>query len=1005
MTDFVNYTPIDLKSLLTNIENVQYNPSNIQSTILTALSDSSNGLINIVDPSNPFIFLLESACVCTTAAINESDLNTKRQYSKLAVTPDDLYLHMSDKDFVNKFAIPSTTSFTIMIELNSLLNNLVDSPLDNGKKVVIPRNTVFTVNGVDFSLQYPIQVLLFNNTGLYQISYDTTTMSPLQDLVSNIISYDFRNDSQGNKFISFVVPVNQFTVLSSQYTLQASTYFSQIVNFTQNYYYARVYYQNNNTNGKWVEIQTTHTTQVFDPLIVTALLKVVGQQVNISIPQVYINSGLISGTIRVDVYETQGNLNINMSNYNMTAFSTTFMAIDTNDNNAYTQAMNNVISIIYSDQIVNGGVSAVPFNTLRTQVINNTSGPINVPITGAQLDNTINVNGFNLVKNIDLVTNRTMLTIQALPKPTNSILITPMCIAMNTFITTFTALRQLINTVGNNDILDNTVQLADGSIVGRMTITPDTLYLNTNGQISIYADPQVAIIKASSIVDQVPIVNSMDFMFSPFYYVLDNTNGEFVVRAYVLDEPLAYDIDFVSQNPTASVSVNTNSFGLNTYSGGYKLVVTVKSDAIYKAIADSNIGIQLAYTPYGQTSLAYLNGTLVKDSHGNALLVNGERQFEFIIKTNFDVDSNDNLILNNFVMNVNNAINGGTPLTNQFTLLHYTNSVPIGFIPDSSNTLLGSIGTPKGSVVITYEKMFLTFGKSLTNLWTNCRSISNASSYQTYPHDVYMTYTQDVYNTDPTTGSIFTIINDSMLDPPYRVNYNILHKAGEVVLNSNNLPIKLHSAGDVMLDTQGKPLPMSNVDILRSFDMLFMQGVYFFTNDSIYVNYITEVKNTLVNWITNSISNIQKIMLEKTIPYFYAQKAMGMVTVLDRNGKTVQIEARQNFSVDLYVNDTVYNNPDMRTSLETQTVITLNNALLKTTISVSDIVNTLKTLFGGNVLGINLSGLGGSANYEILTLINEQETLSINKKLIDRGDGFMVTKESVNISFFNHTIL
>ena len=57
MTDFVNYTPIDLKSLLTNIENVQYNPSNIQSTILTALSDSSNGLINIVDPSNPFIFL------------------------------------------------------------------------------------------------------------------------------------------------------------------------------------------------------------------------------------------------------------------------------------------------------------------------------------------------------------------------------------------------------------------------------------------------------------------------------------------------------------------------------------------------------------------------------------------------------------------------------------------------------------------------------------------------------------------------------------------------------------------------------------------------------------------------------------------------------------------------------------------------------------------------------------------------------------------------------------
>jgi hypothetical protein len=167
----------------------------------------------------------------------------------------------------------------------------------------------------------------------------------------------------------------QFDIITSQSTLQQSTYFSQIINFTNNYYYTRVYYQNNNTGNKWIELPTTYTAQVFDPLVATALLKVVGQQVNVYIPQVYVNTGLISGTIRIDVYETQGNINIDMSNYNMTAFNTTFMAIDTNDNNAYTQAINNVISIIYSDQLVNGGINSVSFDNLRASVINNTVGP------------------------------------------------------------------------------------------------------------------------------------------------------------------------------------------------------------------------------------------------------------------------------------------------------------------------------------------------------------------------------------------------------------------------------------------------------------------------------------------------------------------------------------------------------------------------------------------------------------------------------------------------------
>ena len=342
MPDFLNYTPIDLKTLLNNITAVQYNPSSIKTAVLTALSDSSNGLIDIVDPSNPFVFLLESACVCASAAINENDLNTYRTYSKLAVTPNDVYAHMSDVDYINQFAVPTTANFTVMIEENSFAANAKPSQTENGTKIIIPRNTVVSVNGVSFSLQYPVQILKYNTTGLYQVSYDTTIISPLQDLISNIIPYIKRTDSNKNSYISFTLPLTQFDVISSQFDITKGT-FSNLVNFNTNYYYCRVYYQNANTNGKWVEVPTTYSQQVFDPTVLTAVIKVVGNTVNISIPQIYITTNKISGTVRTDIYETNGNLQLDMSNFNIQAFNTSFLAFDLNDNNQYTQALNNTV--------------------------------------------------------------------------------------------------------------------------------------------------------------------------------------------------------------------------------------------------------------------------------------------------------------------------------------------------------------------------------------------------------------------------------------------------------------------------------------------------------------------------------------------------------------------------------------------------------------------------------------------------------------------------------------
>ena len=1045
MPNFNSPTPTLFSDLLNDVQVVQYDPSSCLTTVINALQSATNGQIIIVDPSNPFVWGLSASSVMTCAAIAEMDLLNSRLYAKNAMIPEDVYMHMCDKDFINQFAEPTKAVFTFLIELNSFQANSVDNYSLGGKCIKIARNTQVTVNGVNFSLQYPINIVQLYGSGGYQASYDTSSLSPLQSLPTNIIPTSFRSNvtsSTGtNQYLTFDIPMTQFDIITSNFPIEVSKPFKQstTLNPNNNYWYCRVYYQNTSTKGGWVEIETSYTDQVFDSLSPTALISIIGNQVNVEIPLVYVNTNLISGYIRIDVYETIGSLMMDLSNYNVNNSQINFLAIDSLDSDIYTAAMNNAFFMCYSATQINGGLDAIPFSTLRKNVINNTTGPIVIPITNAQLDTKVSENGFSIIKNIDLVTDRKFLVTQALPLPSNDRLITPMCTSMFTLMTSMSQLKMLAVSNINNDIWDNTQINNNGDIIGRITIGPKTLYLYNNGLLSIYPDAQVAAIINSSVDNITTIVNELDFLFSPFYYVFDNTGDQFNVKAYDLDSPSANGLDFISQNSTANCVVSTSAYGLNAVSNGYKLTITVASDALYKSIPDANVGLQLSFIPYGETVLAYMNGKLLTDSNGVAVLTNGERTFEFLITSTMDCDSNDNIYLNSFNFQLAGQIPNPTPLTTTFTLLHYTNSVSINFVPDSSNMLLGQVGTPNGAVTITYENMNLVFGTALTYLWTDTRSIVNPNKYQTYSNDVYQTYANDVFELDPITGSAFAFstVNASDITPNMvctissvgttnfesigatdnkvgvgfialgpttgngtitSITTTLKHKAGDPIL-LNGSPILLHSVGDTIF-TNGEPTPLPNQDILRAVDMLMMDGIYFFVTDPIFLYYVIEVKKTFVNWIESSILPIEQSLMEKTSAYFYAEQAMGMVNVLNKNGNALNIEARQTFNVDCYVGSGVVNNSTLTDAIQVSIVQALNTAMTRPQIVMSEIISDLMTSLAGSITGLSISGLGGVNDFGMLTLTNPEQTLSIMKKIINRGDGFLVTTEDVNINFF-----
>lgn len=973
MADITQFKPVSVQQVLANLDQYKYNPMAIQRAALDLLDEVTEGAIDIVDPTNPFIFLMESSAVNTALAIQESMVNLRKQYPRLAQTEDEVYHHMSDDDFIGRFATPTQTRFTFVIQVNDLLSKMVLDPIEDNYKVTIPRNTEFKVDNLTFSLQYPINIRRYHN-GTIQISYDGNVPSPLQTLNGNIIDYSVRRDTSSVDWIFFTIPVHQFAVQSVYYALQKSAVFSQDIVFQDQFYYCRVYYRNTASQNRWIEIQTTHTDQVFDPFNPTAVLKVFDTYLNLFIPTVYLSSEKLSGDLRVDVYTTRGELTVNLSNYKLAAFQTLLKAIDeAADINDYTNALANISYYSYCDQLISGGTNGIDFETLRERVIYNSVGDRQLPITNAQLTAYVDNLGFDLVKNVDAITNRIFLATQRLPKPINTKLITAANIGIATLIANTTELALMDNVKPNGN---------------RLTILSNNLYVLTNGIIRLLSNTEVNALKALTRLSLVETINTGQYIYCPFYYVLDSSIDEFQVRSYNLDYPEASQLSFVSQNQTIQLPVNTGNYALEKITNGYKLTVITKSGNFYKQVADGFVDMQLGYYPDGEKNLAFINGVL------EGTTSEGERIYSFTFETNYDLDSDDRLCLINGKMFTNELLHTWINLDLDIYLFYTTSSVTTNFVPGPIDALIGKFLLPVNSVGVTQEKLTLKLGSSLKNLWSRTRSFPTGLDYQTYPADVPMLYEQRVYETDPNTGSIFSM-------PGGVLTYTVLHEIGDPVLDLSNNPVYKHRAGDVVLDSNGNPVVISLQDVDKEIDMLFVDGKYYFTDDPAFIEYRSELVKVLDTWITQDLISIQNKLLEQTKIYFFPKTTLGSVNVYTDSSATDALPSEQSLIVDLYVNNSVYLDTSIRNSLTQSTIQLLDQYINNTEVNISDIMVALRELYGHSVVSLKVSNLGGNKNYNIITLANEHNRLSLKKKLVLQEDTSLIIKEDVEVNFYN----
>ena len=971
-------TPITVSSILSNIETYATNPAAIQRNIMASLTALTNGTISVVDATNPFVFCLEQSSVNAAAAMQQAAALTRRLYPAAATTVNDLYLHMADTDYVDIFALPTTASFTLMINQQQLLNALVLDPATGIMQVVIPRNTVFYATVIPFSIQYPIIIRLLAHGGL-QIVYDASEPSPLQTLDTNVITYSVLNDPTGIPYITFSIPTQQFDIVELINDVNSTGGFTTVIPFTDEFYYCRVY--GANPDGTWKELQVTYTEMVYDPTIPTAVITVANKQATVTIPVVYITTGLISGKVRIDVYETLGPITQLLGNYVANDFTADFMYLDQNDASIYVAAFTAITGIAtYSQDTTTGGRLALTFEQLQTRVINSAIGPRNIPITPSQIQTTLLDFGYTLVKNIDTITNRIYWATKALPAPTSPNLYTPANASVATIIT---------NTA-NGTTLQGCTTHATG-----MTITSAALIQNINGISALVTKVAYNALTALPLPELCTTVNLGGYTYSPFYYVLDTSTDTFEVRPYYLDTPMIVNRSFIQENPITGLQVSiAATYSIVKLDNGYQLTLSTQSNAAYQALPDNEVFCQLCFSGSAQANNAYMLG--VQQPRVNN---QGERVYIFTMLTDYDIDLNDQLSQSAFTTNATGYIPRSS-LLQSINVLFATNAPESSIVtPTAIDALLGMYQLPAGTIGITNEVLNIQFGYALTTLWNSYRSIVAPIPYQTYAAAVPATYTKTIFQVDPITNASFSIINGVL-------QYNVLHDIGDPILTAEGAPTYLHNAGDPILDpSTGLPIPIANYSTIinRALDLIVIDGVYQFANDAITLNYISQIDNALVTSLTSDLVTINGEALEQTEVYYYPSISKGKVNVIADNGLVVNIDAEQSFIITLYVTTEVYQDTKLISSLQDSTIQTVGNYLAdNATIAVSQIEDSLSLLYGADVIGVKVSGLGGAANYSIVTITDNSTTLSINKILAVQPNNQIAVEENIEIDFVIH---
>lgn len=950
------------------------NPAAIQSIILSSfinkLESAIGDTVTVANPNSGMVATIDSFATMI-AQHGKISVNTgERLTATRATTLKELSRHFSDQDYLNMTASPATLEVALVLGANYLkANALPDGAI---QKVIIPRTTVFMLGGREFGLYYPIEIKI-SSSGTFSAAYDETETNPLFSLSSNVVdTYQYRKN--GIDMVRLVFTVYQFSRYEYVYNVVPATGFNAPnIKFNDKFYAARVYHRSIDTE-KWVEMYTTLADDAHDRSVLTSRIVINDSTVDVVIPYVYFSEGYISNgsEVKVEIYDTLGALDTVISSTDVASSNINF---DLNNAGDYSQVLSNqnyIAWLPYNDAAITGGSNGMSFDEAKDAFVHGAFYN-RAPITNAEVKTALNKNGFTYVNYVDNVTNRTSFAYKQLSGGS----------------------RGPISVINGSVpfIIEDTAAVSSilpFSDLNTYTILPTTMYrYSISGRtFSFVTDSMLEQIAVLGKDDTAALLNAHDTAYTKYpYHLVVYTSDKY---------PLAKSFDLTPDTPVLKLvrENNLSIFGaqvvlgslshLDNGTGGYKLTLAVRLSETMSDIDRSMIYIILTAHD-GDGNTAYLRAQY--DSTNDTADI-----YTVSIPTNYYLSQSGQfrttLQVNGLatIVDVDLSYTWGIRILldpSMVDAMSTNDAVLLEGVPAEYSTLYG----------LTYQTVDLTFGKDLSNGLKNSviRTWSN-QTYVTYLENVYATYAEDVYLRDDNGVPVITISNGVP-------SLELLHRAGDLVLDGNGNPTIQHVAGSYVRDENGQLIVASDRRATYYVDLFGIDSRLYYSQTPADIAYTNALPSLTTSHI-DSVVALKNMWLETTDLFFKPMDTIGTATFGIGDGVTISIDRSLSFSLVVYANAAIITNSAKTDAIANTIISTIksyiaSHAVIDTT---SGIIPAITNAVGSDIISINNFGINGDSELQTLICMDDTRPI-VGATLIVRDDGSYALQDNVIVEF------
>lgn len=946
------------------------NPTNIQKEVLDDVLARYGNTYDIVDPNNVAMHLIEMASSLTSNFAGAAESAIASGNALRAQTTEELAKHMSDYDYVNMYSTPASTYLLLTLDKRYLHENAVAFNT-NYKKVIIPKDTIFSIGDIKFGIYYPIEIRINSTTGACLVVFDTSNSNPLHELNQNIVAFTEQKYLHTSLLI-LKIPVYQFSRSIITEDLLPDRGFAKKYTHTDKFYAVRLF---TTVNNQRVELAQSLAIDTYDPYTPTARLQISPEtnQFSINVPQVYFTAGKMGPQLSIEVFTTKGEMDMDVSAVPSEAITCNFNT--TIENSVYSKILNTVPTVILamsSDKIV-GGSNGLSFEEKRTRVINN-AFHTSVLVTPMDMEKYFQDTGFSIFRYKDNLTNLIYFAYKILTDKNKSVI---------PAMTAYIDLREeIVDTVST--ILKN----LDGTI----TILPKTLYKYSNStQTCVPVDDtdrnRIATLTKKELVNE---FNNELYTRSPFHIRLIPDGRYPKVASYNLLDPELTDIKFEKENSNITAQMVATAGTIihsNEGSGGYKVQFIVNKSTDLTNVPEEALTVYM----YTTSIEGVLIGTKL-DYVGQ--FTETDAIYECQLGTDYYISRDHQL--NMTTLKDNSTIwDHLVNLSGQYQLVFLVEKSYFPTAVTVPSLYTGITQTLQSThMVMLRQSCNIRLGYSLEDVVYNDINLSWAGrEYERHPVDVPMLYTTDIYETDADGVPIVNVDPDTQ-----EVTLNKIHSIGDPILDEYGEPTLKHRAGDIRYDDFGNPIVVTDRVKIYYINAMMIDAKLYLSEHPTQIEYRRKFSQTLESYFSTLRAATDKLP-ERDLLYFRPTRTMGNAKFGIGDSVVVSMLLNMSIRFKCHVASNVVADDELKETI-TNTIVAMIESIISTkeSVSLTEMCTSIKDAID-YIEYIDVLGINDDTELQTITVMEDGVQPSIAQELYLTKDNQLAIRKAVDVEY------